>query len=221
MKIVIQCAGSKTPSAGSFRMMDGRQVFFVADPTVLVQNDFFYAKPDDLAEESEESWRQKLVEYNKSFADKNPLHLLPAYKLYTNPAYSRLVGKFGKKNVFILSAGWGIIPADFLTPPYDITFSASGDQLNRRRKYHTYQDFSMIENDGDEVVFLGGKSYLPLFYDLTKDLKGQRTIFYNSLTPPGRLLRNVRMVRFETTTRTNWHYKCAQALSDGQIDIGK
>lgn len=49
--------------------------------------------------------------------------------------------KFGLDNVMILSAGWGLIPAQFLTPRYDITFSASAEPYVRRRKNQAYEDF--------------------------------------------------------------------------------
>ena len=45
-----------------------------------------------------------------------------------------------------------------------------------------------------------------------------KTVFYNSAqTPqmPGCVLR-----RFETRTRTNWQYECANAFVDGVIDAG-
>lgn len=221
MKIVIQCAGSKDKSAGSLRLHDGKKVIFVADPSAtLSRSGIFYAKPDDLAEgESHESWRDKLLAYNKNDAVRNPQHLLPAYKLYTNPAYEHLVSRFGKNKVFILSAGWGLIPSHFLTPPYDITFSASGERFNRRKKHDKYNDFSMMQNDGEEIVFLGGKSYLPQFYDLTKGMRGRKVIFFNSSTFPTGLPPDIETKRFETSTRTNWHYECANALCEDKITV--
>ena len=57
-------------------------------------------------------------------------------------------------------------------------------------------------------VFFGGKDYLPLFCDLTKDVKAKRTVFYNSGYAPA--AQGCALVRFVTTTRTNWHYECAR-----------
>jgi len=91
------------------------------------------------------------------------LGLLPPYRLYAHDAYGALADKFDVKNVFILSAGWGLIPATFLTPYYDITFSASADSWKRRRREDPYDDFSLIPDDGEDIVFLGGKDYIPLF----------------------------------------------------------
>jgi len=42
-------------------------------------------------------------------------------------------------------------------------------------------------------------------------------VFYNAaMAPPAA---GCRLRRFATTTRTNWHYECAQALIDGAITI--
>ena len=137
----------------------------------------------------------------------NPLGLCPAYRLYENQTYGRLADRFGS-NLYILSAGWGLIRADFLTPYYDITFSPSADSYKRRRKADRYQDFCMLLRDADEpIVFFGGKDYVPLFCTLTKSAKGKRTIFYNSARPPE--APDCRLERFETATRTDWHYECA------------
>ena len=88
----------------------------------------------------------------------NPLGLYPAYRLYRNPIYERLVDRLGLQNVYILSAGWGLIWADFLTPYYDITFSQSAEGFKRRWKTDRYMDFSMLpDRQGDEIVFFGGK----------------------------------------------------------------
>lgn len=54
------------------------------------------------------AWRERLVDYNDAVTA-NPDGLLPAYQLYTNPVYQRLVDTFGLNSVFILSAGWGLI----------------------------------------------------------------------------------------------------------------
>lgn len=219
MKIVIQCAGKKSKDAGSFSLKDGRKIIFVASPSdQSPQENNAYARPDDMTDASQETWREKLVAYNKAEASKNPLNLLPAYKLYISPAYQQLVSKFGEDRVFILSAGWGLIPAYFLTPLYDITFSPSSAPLNRRKPQDHYNDFRLMEDDGEEIMFLGGKSYLPLFLTLTEKMSGQKIIFYNSKTPPHHSFPNIKMVRFETTTRTNWHYECANELVSKKIN---
>jgi len=68
------------------------------------------------------------------------------------------VTRFGVKNVYILSAGWGLICADFLTPAYDITFSPSAAPYKRRRKTDRYEDFRMLPDKAErEIVFFGGQ----------------------------------------------------------------
>jgi len=129
-----------------------------------------------------------------------------------------LVENFGIDSVFILYAGWGLISADFVTPVYDITFSASAEPYKRRGKNERYDDFCMIPDDGKRMMFLGGKDYLPMFCTLTAGLKGEKTIFYNSKLCPDSPS-EFRLERYETTTRTNWHYDCANALIDGKIGV--
>src|SRR5262249_32752201 len=97
--------------------------------------------------------------------------------------------------------------------------SASCDDSSAiRRKTDCYDDFQMLPNEATgEVVFLGGKDYLPLFCNLTESVKGKRIAFYNSANMPrfsGCVFR-----KFETTTRTNWHYGCANALLEGKIGL--
>jgi len=162
------------------------------------------------------SWRAVLLAYNKKPA--NPFRLLPAWQLYDDPAYRRLVGKCGVGNVYVLSAGWGLIRADFLTPDYDITFSnvKPEDRYKRRRKADCYDDFCMLPPDtGVPIVFFGGKGYLPFFESLTSSIPARKTVFYNSTSVPempGYLLK-----RFDTSRRTNWQYECATAFVDGRI----
>lgn len=216
MNIVIQCAARKHPAAGHMRH-DGKSVMFVANPTLApTALDTIYARPDDQTENGR-TWRDLLLDYNKSH-ENNPLGLQRAFDLYENPIYERLVAKFGIDNVFILSAGWGLIPASFLTPGYNITFNTSAEKVNRRLKTDIYDDLRLLPADSDvPVIFLGGKDYVPLFVKLTRELHGHRIVFYNSLNPP--VTPECKAQRYITTTRTNWHYECAQALIEGRLKV--
>jgi hypothetical protein len=126
------------------------------------------------------------------------------------------VHRFGIDNTMILSAGWGLIPAQFLTPRYDITFSANAQPYVRRRQNQEYEDFSMLPARAiGPIVFFGGREYVPLFAKLMAPVE-RKIVFYNSAVPPmapGCCLR-----RFYTSTRTNWHYKCARAFAAGAIE---
>ncbi len=138
--------------------------------------------------------------------------------LYGNNAYKRLVAHLGTQKVYILSAGWGLVRADFWTPYYDITFSANAEPYKRRRKTDSYQDFCMLPSVADEnLVFFGGREYLGLFSLLTAEYRGTKTVFYNSADQPE--LVGCKARKFETTARTNWHYQCVNAFLDGRIDI--
>jgi hypothetical protein len=220
MIAIIQCASSKRPDAGFLRRRDGTKVYFVADPTIAPPTDrYTYARPDDLSDTGA-TWRQVLLQYNSNSGN-NPLGLCRAFELYGNDTYRRLVERFGTDKTYILSAGWGLINAAFLTPNYDITFSVAAKRkapYKFRKKTDRYDDLCMLPADTAEpLAFFGGKDYVPFFCRLTQAVKGARTLFYNSsLSPnaPGCLLE-----KFSTTTRTNWHYECANAFLDGRINL--
>ena len=213
--VVIACAGSKNrpaskdPNAGYFVTADGKPVLFVADPAIAPQqSEVEYQRPDDIAP-SGLSWREELVQYNKTCRDTgaNPRGLLPAWCLYANSAYKHLVNQLGEDKVFILSAGWGLIPAPFLTPDYDITFSGNAEAYKRRRKRDRYADFLMLPKDASYPIhFLGGKDYVSLFLMLTAETSAERIIHHVGSPPSAP---NCRFRHFETTRRTNWHYECA------------
>jgi hypothetical protein len=219
MIAVIQCAASKRKGAGHLKTKSGKPVVFVADPLVAPASDLYtYVRPDDLSD-TNMSWRQVLLDYNRDYGN-NPLNLLPASEFYKNPVYRRVTTKFGAENTYILSAGWGLISARFLIPYYDITFSqsASKEPYKRRKPSDDYMDLNLLEQDTQKpIVFFGGKDYIPLFCKLTKGVNGPRILFYSSIIPPsapGCLIQS-----FNTSTRTNWHYACANAFLEGEIDL--
>ncbi len=219
MIVVIQCAGRKRPDAGHLVAADGKPVIFVANPETAPANDgFAYFRPDDPFGDGT-SWRDLLLKYNEQ-KHRNPLRLSQAYQLYKNETYGRLVKRFGVKNVYILSAGWGLIGAGFLTPHYDITFgyTKKAERYKQRRKKDLYDDFRMPpDRTREHIVFFGGKAYLPLFIELTSSVKGKKTVFYNSgdMAPaPGCVLR-----RFPAKRDTNWQYDCANDVIDGKIQL--
>jgi hypothetical protein len=66
-----------------------------------------------------------------------------------------------------------------LTPSYDITFSPSADGYKRRRKKDQYDYFRMLPGDTKiDVVFFGGKDYLPLFCSLTEAISCKKIVFF-------------------------------------------
>jgi hypothetical protein len=84
----------------------------------------------------------------------------------------------------ILSAGWGLIKASFLTPMYDITFKympKKEERYKRRGKKDIYNDLLALPEHTDEpIVFLGGKDYIPMFCSLTSAIMAEKTVIYNS-----------------------------------------
>ena len=219
--VVIQCAGRKRNDAGSLGFDNGRKALFVAKPDQAPEGGpYTYAHPDG-TDDAGEPWREKLLRYNdihQHRADDNPLGLLPAWQIYQNPAYGLLYRKYGPDGLHILSAGWGLIPADFLTPTYDITFKSGAEQYQRRYKRDIYDDFRMLPDDtAQPVVFLGGKDYVGLFCELTSRVRGPRCVFYiSNIAPkaPGCQTR-----KFNTNTRTNWHYEAAREYVEGRISV--
>jgi hypothetical protein len=209
MIVVIQCAARKRPDAGHLLTKDGRRVLFVAQPQLAPPCDaVIYARPDDKTDDGY-TWRDELTRYNADTRN-NPLGLLPAATLYTHTTYTHLSERIDSNRLFILSAGWGLLPASFLTPNYDITFSTQAEPYKRRRRTDLYRDFSRLSNDQYEpVVFFGGQDYAPLFADLTRMHVGPKTVFFNSQRPP--TTPGCFVERFITTTRTNWHYECVEA----------
>ena len=220
MTVVIQCAGEKRPEAGYFRdSQESIAVKFVAAPTTAPNSlkDFVYAHPDGHPSgETGRTWRDLLTEYNEKLAEQNPYGLFPAFQLYANKAYGKLVEHLGEHSVYILSAGWGLIRSNFLTPQYDITFSKKAQHYQRRKRPDKYLDFLHLPDGTDgPTVFLGEEDYLPLFCELTANLKNERVVFFNSKKCPQ--APGCKLKRFDTTTRTNWHYSCADDLLAGRL----
>jgi hypothetical protein len=209
MIVVIQCAATKRPDAGQFKTSNGQQVKFVADPSVAPPSELLCVRPDDPSD-SGPSWRALLLQYNDG-APNNQFRLLRAIELYQNATYFRLAEKFGLEKTYVLSAGWGLIAGSFLTPDYDITFSQTADRYKRRRRTDAYMDLCMLPSDTAEpIFFFGGKDYVPLFVVLTKSITAPKTIFFNSAVSPD--APGYSLERFETSTRTNWHYECANTF---------
>ena len=218
LTVVIQCAAQKQRDAGRLIGEDGKPIIFVARPDQAPRTkDVLYRRPDDVADDGR-TWRAHLRDCNGRRGE-NSLGLLPAWQLYRPAVYGELAAAFGLENLFILSAGWGLLAANFLTPYYDITFTSQADPYKRRNaRRDDFTDFRMLPDDRDgPIVFLGGKDYVALFRELTAGSTSERIIFYNSKDAPD--AGDCRLVRFETSTRTNWHYECARALISGTVSI--
>ena len=210
MIVVIQCAAGKQPHAGHLRTRDGRNVMFVAQPkSAPADGNLVYARPDDISDRGD-SWRTVLEQNNTAPGEspESPPDLLPAWQLYKHPTYRLLAKHFGPERLYILSAGWGLVRADFLLPNYDITFSRGSNvpSYKRRSSHDIYRDFPLPAGVDEPIVFFGGRDYIPMFTKLTASATGPRTVFYAGRRPEalGCTLR-----RFGDPF-TNWHYQCAK-----------
>ncbi len=207
MIVVIQCAAGKRDHAGYMQTSDGRKVMFVAKSHLAPSSGTLtYAQVDDLAP-SGKSWRKEILDYNQNVRC-NPYGLLPAWNLYRNSTYQIVADRIGQENFYILSAGWGLIRSDFLTPKYDITFSKAinVEPYKRRSPRDKYADIRLPDGISEPIVFFGGRDYIPLFCNLTNGALGTRTIYYAGRTP------DVSSCQLKSFGRsyTNWHYQCAQ-----------
>jgi hypothetical protein len=215
MQVVIQCASSKVKDAGFLKTRTGQRVKFVAHPTDAPRSDgLLYFHPDDNSDLPNQTWRQQLVEYNKSQRD-NHLRLLEAYRLYEHSVYRVLVDALSSSNVFILSAGWGLVRANYLLPDYDITFKRV-QRYKHRLPADQYDDFCHLSgSDVGPLVYFGGKDYLCLFHKLTRSLRCEKIVFFATDKPPGLgEWKTIRYPRF-----TNWHYQCAREFLAGRLSI--
>lgn len=216
--IVIACAGSKATDAGYWTTDEGKTVKFIARPgEAQPGGNVIYARPDDTDEQSGKTWRALLKEYNRRWRgkDDNGRELLPAYRLYSKPIYGDLVDKYGMERVFILSAGWGLIRSDFLTPQYDITF-ASGAGCSRRKQSDWYDDCNeMPDSPGERIYLFAGLAYHKLFCRLIQGKGHERIVFYRSQEIPS--CPGCRTKPYLANVQTNWHYLCARDFMNGKI----
>ena len=193
MKVIIQCAASKNRDAGKLRTPAGREVVFVATPLCPpVPSGVCCVRPDDPYGEQTMTWRDFLKRYNEE--RQNPWNLFRAADLYTpkehvfRTLYRELADTFGWKSVFILSAGWGLIRADFWTPNYNITFSKQSIKKkpwawrNADDSVRIWQDFNHLQNvqiaQDEQIHFFGGKDYLPMFYALVQSVSGKKVVHH-------------------------------------------
>jgi hypothetical protein len=222
MKIVIQCAGSKEPS-GTFKL-DGRPVSFVARPHSAPRNEsLIWANPDDLVMPAvpDLTWRDQLTRCNVGWEHRhlNKEQFVPAYQLYTPGVYRELVNRFGAANVFILSAGWGLVRSTFLLPDYDITLASMSkeEKFKQRDKCLVggWKDYAhlVLSEPAEEVIFIGGKSYWELFRKLCP--AEASPVIYHAGDPPKMSQipapSRARLVQFGRPF-TNWHYVCAKEI---------
>lgn len=200
-KVVMICSGGKNDSTFD----DYPKIKFKATGNTI---DEFH--PDEKIPNSAISWRVYLEKHQK---DKN---LLMAYKLYSRKEYNCLYERF-KTSLYILSAGWGLVGAEFKLPYYDITFSSKSGSLNKRDKITDFKDFNQLNiSDNEDIVFIGTPNYIPLFINLTKNLSNRKIIYWKSKTLKKIKVNDTFHYRyFQTKTNTNWQYELAREIVRG------
>ena len=217
--IIMPCAGSKNDVGRIF--FHGKRVSFVANPGINSSDQF---RPDDLIPglAPRLTWREAITKYNTD----QPLPLgvtiengkLPmAYKLYENEAYHAVVNAIGPKNVFILSAGWGLVRSTYRIPYYDITFSG-GTHLNLRKAKQEWADYNQFPNTVKEdqcVHSMIGVKYFRLFNRLFPREVTLR-FHHKAGNAPGNFLGRAWDFQLHPgKLRTNWYYQCARNVTAG------
>lgn len=223
MKVVIQCAGGKQPGAGRLIDDTGITGVFVAQPQFCESTDSRMkpCRPDDESGVAGVTWRDFLESYNERNRrdGSNPCNLLSAAELYTHRVYRALIDAIGVKNLFILSAGWGLVRGDYLLPDYDITFSTQPKVPKHAKRSgkttQAWHDFNHLEdtpvNRDTTIHFFGSPEYLKLFYQMSAHVEAKKVIHHKArlVASPGYVY-----CRFDGRARTNWHYIAAAELID-------
>ena len=80
-----------------------------------------------------------------------------------------------------------------------------------------FEDFNQLSDFGiqpdETIVFFGGRSYLPLYLELTRNITAKKVIHHAQ----GPAFQIQGYVCIPYPGFTNWHYKCAQDFIDGKI----
>jgi hypothetical protein len=219
--IVIQCAKSKNPPKETWQF-GGKKVTFIANPSICEESaTILYCKPDSKIPDSNITWRQKLEEYNR-VGGNPPEFLRKAWQLYKSWIYAQLIDRYGEKDIFILSAGWGLIRSDYLLPHYDITFARGAKACNRRKENDIYDDFNHLKDEKpeetDTVYFFGTSDYLSLYCYLTQGIPSNKVIFYVGENEPDEAAKSsYTLKQYREKPFTNWQYSCAKDFVEGKL----
>lgn len=182
-------------------------------------------KPDDLIPNQIKSWRNYIEE--NQYVDYIPYM---SYQLYI-PRYAEYVILYEilyerfKENLYILSAGWGLVNATYRLPEYDITFSNSKNNYNQRKyKDNSFYDFNQLNLESDEdIVFIGSDSYIKSFLNLTIGTRNRKIIYHYGNQPDYILPDNTFIYReyntenYNTIPKRTWYLELAYKFADGLI----
>jgi hypothetical protein len=68
----------------------------------------------------------------------------------------------------------------------------------------------------EQIAFFGGRDYVPLFASLTARTRAERVVIHNSSMQE---IVGCSLHRFETSTRTNWHYEAVRAYIREELQL--
>ena len=214
-QILIQCAGDKSSDAGTFKY-HGKIVNFVAQPQVCQETSCsVYVNPNQIIDQNKNiTWFDKLKEYNKEYVETgdNPYNLFKAVELYRNAIFNHIKQRIGSENIYILSAGWGIVKGSYLLPDYNITFSGAHNNKEWRDINLEWQDMNHLDdppsNINDLHIFCTAN-----YHPLLKRLLGGKIRKDAKITIHTNLYMDVDNYKYEEffpTGNTNWQYACAK-----------
>jgi len=224
-KIVFICANKKKPNSD---LKIGNNIIkfrAISNPTA---NEY---SPDEIISKTHLNELNNLMRFNlvigstwrdliyKNSKKGNPLKLSKAYELYKEKLYGDLYTRFGDR-LYILSAGWGLVRSDMPLPKYDITFKSNNKiPINTIRKSQSrYKDFNHLNQNIEDIIFIGTPGYLKLFYELTEPLICRKIVFWkgqNTLKIP--LPNNSFELRsFESNNNRIWY----KFLAKNVIEVG-
>lgn len=203
IRIVIQCC--KTKNQNSILLCNNRRVVFQP------QSNLPWCNIDN----TNTSWVEALRQQNGTRPNLNYSRLLPAGELYLSNVHRGLLNwvKEGRgRELYILSAGWGLVCYKRKMPNYDITFSG-GQQNNyyinpQEIPYdRLYNDLQGLDSKKATHIFVCRSYAVGAQYFF----KNKEAIVEHRRTSSSRrLLETGNTADHNITIRTNWHYKAVR-----------
>lgn len=222
VKVVIQCAGLKVPGALTLAL-NGVDRKFVARPELAGRKG---SAPWDEIGAGNRTFIDFVRDYNRGdvgyygrVAVANGGSLTAAGSLYRNRIYQELLTACSVENVYILSAGWGLVRANDEIPVYDITFSQNAQEMNRitpddRAQHGTVRDAV----DGCEEIHLFlSRSYADYWFLVFPELNGRVILHWRM--GQEHPLNNVHVIEHDCgNMRTNWQNTAAGQWLNGFLN---
>lgn len=216
MKVILSCCDRKN---GTPFFHEGKEITFISHVKKNLP-DGLHVHPDDSILNNSITWRS-IINEQGSRDD-----LIPAYELYKPDVYKLLFERY-HDDLFIFSAGWGIVKASFKLPKYNITFSKNKNIPIHARRNHEdfFNDFNQLVgiDENERIILIAGSDYVLPFCHLTKGLPNKKTIIYKSQNllnnNPYLNDHNYEFIHYQTNTRTNWHYEFAKRLINNEFLI--